>query len=95
MIIMQVIRMTKDSFLLLLQTTFSKTEESLKQTTSHLQIIKKNSYKYHLYKEKSTRSPSAFPHPKTNDKPPHAPSQSPPSSVLPVRIFQWRICSAF
>ncbi len=49
--------MTKDSFLLLLQTTFSKAEESLKQTASHLQIIKKNSHKYHLYKDDQIKRP--------------------------------------
>ncbi len=41
--------MTKDSFLL--QTKFIKAEESLRPTASHLQIIKKNSHKYHLYKD--------------------------------------------
>lgn len=47
--------MTKDSFLL--QTTFIKAEESLKQIASHLQIIKKNSHKYHLYKDDKIKRP--------------------------------------
>ncbi|CEX16588.1 Uncharacterised protein [Streptococcus pneumoniae] len=48
------------------------------------------------YKRKKHQVPPVlFPHSKTNDKPPHAPSQSRPSSVLPARIFQWRICSVF
>ncbi len=41
------------------------------------------------YKRKKHQVPPVlFPHSKTNDKPPHAPSQSRPSSVLPARIFQ-------